>query len=34
MAACVTSISIARSPNLARNNISMPFLIPYIKYIK
>lgn len=34
LAACVTSVSIARSPNLARNNISMPFLIPYMKYVK
>lgn len=34
LAACLTSYSIARSPNLARNNVSLPFLIPYIKYIK
>lgn len=34
LAACGTSLSIARSPNLARNNLSMPFLAPYVKYLK
>lgn len=34
VAACTTSISIARSPNLARNNLTMPMLAPYAKYIK
>jgi membrane protein insertase Oxa1/YidC/SpoIIIJ len=34
LAACTTSISIARSPNLARNNVSLPFLAPYVKYLK
>ena len=34
MAACSTSLSIVRSPNFARNNLSMPFLAPYIKYFK
>ena len=33
-AACITSLSIARSPNLARNNLMMPLLAPYAKYIK
>lgn len=34
LAACGTSLSIARSPNLARNNLTMPFLAPYVKYLK
>lgn len=34
LAACGTSLSIARSPNLARNNLSLPFMQPYIKYLK
>lgn len=34
VAACSTSLSISRSPNFARNNISLPFLAPYIKYLK
>jgi YidC/Oxa1 family membrane protein insertase len=34
LAACGTSLSIARSPNLARNNISIPMLAPYMKYLK
>lgn len=34
VAACITSLSISRSPNLARNNLTMPMLAPYIKYLK
>lgn len=34
LAACGTSLSIARSPNLARNNLTLPFLAPYVKYMK
>lgn len=34
LAACSTSLSIVRSPNFARNNLSIPFLAPYIKYLK
>lgn len=33
LAAIVTSLSILKSPNLARNNLSIPFLAQYIKYI-
>ena len=34
LAACVTSFSIVRSPNLSRNNVTLPFLAPYVKYMK
>ncbi len=34
VAACSTSLSISRSPNFARNNVTLPFLAPYIKYLK
>lgn len=34
LAAVVTSLSIARSPNLARNNMTMPLLAPFVKYLK
>jgi len=34
MAACASSLSISRSPNLARNNVSMPLLSQYTKYLK
>eukprot|EP00178_Gracilaria_changii_P020032 TRINITY_DN58151_c0_g1_i1.p1 TRINITY_DN58151_c0_g1~~TRINITY_DN58151_c0_g1_i1.p1 ORF type:complete len:122 (-),score=11.73 TRINITY_DN58151_c0_g1_i1:128-493(-) len=33
-AAILTSLSIVYSPNLARNNISMPFMAPFAKYLK
>jgi hypothetical protein len=36
LAACCTSLSIVRSPNMANNNMrmSMPFFAPYVKYLK
>jgi membrane protein insertase Oxa1/YidC/SpoIIIJ len=34
LAACSTSLSITRSPNLANNNLTLPILAPYIKYLK
>jgi membrane protein insertase Oxa1/YidC/SpoIIIJ len=33
-AACITSLAVARSPNLNRPNPNMTFLAPYIKYLK
>lgn len=33
-AAICTSISIARSPNLARNKIALPIMAPFVKYLK
>jgi YidC/Oxa1 family membrane protein insertase len=34
IAACASSLSISRSPNLARNNVMMPMLSQYTKYLK
>jgi len=34
IAACASSLSIARSPNLARNNVMLPLLSQYTKYLK
>ena len=33
-AACLSSLSIIYSPNLARNNITIPFMAPFVKYLK
>ena len=34
VAACMTSLSIIRSPNFAKKNIQVPFMAPFIKYMK
>lgn len=34
LSACLMSISITYSPNLNKSNITMPFMIPIIKYLK
>jgi membrane protein insertase Oxa1/YidC/SpoIIIJ len=32
--ACVMSLSIVYSPNLKSQNLTMPFMAPFIKYLK
>ena len=33
-AACLTSLSIVRSPNFAKKNVAMPMLAPFIPYLR
>jgi len=34
ISACLMSLSITYSPNMNKQNITMPFMIPLIKYLK